>query len=104
MIQTTLKIMSNILKEEIKDQIDGQEEQNNDLIIEKESRKFMEIFDRVFSEGEPESSNLDSTDGIVEDILIAIVKKIKTLIKQKFVSEVLLNENGEDESSSEMET
>ena len=96
--------MSNILKEEIKDQIDSQEEQNNDLIIEKESRKFMEIFDRVFSEGEPESSNLDSTDGIVEDILIAIVKKIKTLIKQKFVSEVLLNENGEDESSSETET
>ena len=101
MIQTTLKIMSNILKEEIKDQIDGQEEQNNDLIIEKESRKFMEIFDRVFSESE--SSNLDSTDGIVEDILIAIVKKIKTLIKQKFVSEVLLKENGEDESSSETE-
>ena len=95
--------MSNILKEEIKDQIDGQEEQNNDLIIEKESRKFMKIFDRVFSEGAPESSNLDSTDSIVEDILIAIVKKIKTLIKQKFVSEVLLNENGEDESSSETE-
>ena len=94
--------MSNILKEEIKDQIDSQEEQNNDLIIEKESRKFMEIFDRVFSESE--SSNLDSTDGIVEDILIAIVKKIKTLIKQKFVSEVLLNENGEDESSSETES
>ena len=61
----------------------------------------MEIFDRVFSESE--SSNLDSEDGIVEDILIAIVKKIKTLIKQKFVSEVLLNENGEDESSSETE-
>ena len=93
--------MSNVLKEQIKDQIDGQEEQNNDLIIEKESKKFMEIFDRAFSE--TESSNLDSTDGIVEDILIAIVKKIKTLIKQKFVSEVLLNENGEDESSSETE-
>ena len=59
----------------------------------------MEIFDRVFSE--TESSNLDSEDGLVEDILIAIVKKIKNLIKQKFVSEVLLNENGEDESSSE---
>ena len=93
--------MSNILKERIKDQINGQEEQNNELIIEKESRKFMEIFDRIFSESE--SSNVDSTDGIVEDILIAIVKKIKTLIKQKFVSEVLLNENGEDESSSETE-
>ena len=93
--------MSSNLKEQIKDQIDGQNEQNNELIIERESQKFMEIFDRVFSENE--SSNLDSEDGIVEDILIAIVKKIKTLIKQKFVSEVLLNENGEDESGSETE-
>ena len=95
--------MSSNLKEQIKDQIDGQNEQNNELIIERESQKFMEIFDRVFSESEVESSNLDSEDGIVEDILIAIVKKIKTLIKQKFVSEVLLNENGEDESGSETE-
>ena len=93
--------MSSNLKEQIKDQIDGQNDQNNELIIERESQKFMEIFDRVFSENE--SSDLDSEDGIVEDILIAIVKKVKTLIKQKFVNEVLLNENGEDESSSEME-
>ena len=93
--------MSSNLKEQIKDQIDGQNEQNNELIIERESQKFMEIFDRVFSE--TESSNLDSEDGIVEDILIAIVKKVKTLIKQKFVNEVLLNENGEDESSSQTE-
>ena len=84
--------MSSNLKKQIKDQIDGQNKQNNELIIERESQKFMEIFDRVFSE-----------DGIVEDILIAIVKKVKTLIKQKFVNEVLLNENGEDESSSETE-
>ena len=89
------------LKEQIKDQVDGQNEQNNELIIERESQKFMEIFDRVFSESE--SFNLDSEDGIIEDILIAIVKKIKTLIRQKFVSEVLLNENGENESSSETE-
>ena len=95
--------MSSNLKEQIKDQIDGQNEQNNELIIERESQKFMEIFDRVFSESEVESSNLDSEDGIVEDILIAIVKKIKTLIKQKFVGEVLLNENGEDESGSKTE-
>ena len=93
--------MSSNLKEQIKDHIDGQNEQNNELIIEKESQKFMEIFDRVFSENE--SFNLDSEDGMVEDILIAIVKKVKTLIKQKFFNEVLLNENGEDESSSEME-
>ena len=93
--------MSSNLKEQIKDQIDDQIKQNNELIIERESQKFMEIFDRVFRE--TESSNLDSEDGIVEDILIAIVKKVKTLIKQKFVNEVLLNENGEDESSSETE-
>ena len=92
--------MGSNLKEQIKDQIDGQNEQNNELIIEKESQKFMEIFDKVFSENE----SLDSQDGIVEDILIAIVKRVKTLIKKKFVNEVLLNENGEDEGSSEMET
>ena len=92
--------MGSYLKEQIKDQIDGQNEQNNELIIEKESQKFMEIFDKVFSENE----SLDSQDGIVEDILIAIVKRVKTLIKQKFVNEVLLNENGEDEGSSETET
>ena len=95
--------MSTNLREKIKDQIDGQNEKNNELIIEKESQKFMEIFDRVFSENEDESSNLDSEDGIIEDILIALVKKIKALIKQKFVNEVILNENGEDESSSETE-
>ena len=95
--------MASNLKEQIKDQIDGQNEESKELIIEKESQKFMEIFDRVFSEDEVESSNLDSEDGIIEDILIALVKKIKALIKQKFVNEVILNENGEDESSSETE-
>ena len=88
------------------------QKQDNKQIIKEESQKFMEIFNRVFSENknenenenEIESSNLDSEDGIIEDILIAIVKKVKTLIKQKFVNEVLLNENGENESGSEMET
>ena len=88
------------------------QKQDNKQIIEEESQKFMEIFNRVFSENknenenenEIESSNLDSEDGIIEDILVAIVKKVKTLIKQKFVNEVLLNENGENESGSETET
>ena len=88
------------------------QKQDNKQIIKEESQKFMEIFNRVFSENknenenenEIESSNLDSEDGIIEDILIAIVKKVKTLIKQKFVNEVLLNENGENESGSETET
>ena len=96
--------MSFNLREQIKDQIDGQNEENKELIIEKESQKFMEIFDRVFSDNELEPSNFDSEDGIIEDILIAVIKKIKALIKQKFVNEVILNENGENESSSETET
>ena len=95
--------MSDNLKEEIKDQSDGQKEKNDQEIIERESQKFMEIFDRVFSETEPEPADLDSVDGIIEDILIAIVKKVKTLIKQKFVNEVLGNNNGENESYSEEE-
>ena len=100
--------MASNLKEEIRDQIDGQNEENKELIIEKESQKFLEIFDRVFSENEAEPDDAndanDAVDGIVEDILIAIIKKIKALIKQKFVNEVILNEDGEDESSSETET
>ena len=95
--------MSNNLSKEIKDQIDGQNEENNQQIIKRESEKFMEIFDRVFSETEPEPANLDSIDGIVEDILIAIAKKVRTLIRQKFISEVLLNNNGQNESGSEEE-
>ena len=95
--------MASNLKEQIKDQIDGQNEENRELIIEKESYKFMEIFDRVFSENDTESLDLDTEDGIVEDILFALVKKIKLLIKQKFVNEVILNQDDEDESNSETE-
>ena len=96
--------MASNLKEQIKDQIDGQNEENRELIIEKESYKFMEIFDKVFSENDTDSFDLDTEDGIVEDILFAIIKKIKLLIKQKFVNEVILNQDGEDESNSETET
>ena len=95
--------MASNLKKEISDQINGQNEENKELIIEKESQKFIEIFDRVFSEVEPDNSD-DAVDGIVEDILSAIIKKVKAIIKQKFVNEVILNKNGEDESSSETET
>ena len=98
--------MASNLKKEIRDQIDGQNEENKEVIIEKESQKFIEIFDRVFSEVEPDDTDdaVDAVDGIVEDILMAIIKKVKAIIKQKFVKEVILNGNGEDESSSETET
>ena len=99
--------MASNLTQQIKDQIDGQTKQNNELIIKKESEKFMEIFDTVFSENENENENqvnLDSEDGIVKDIFMLIVEKVKSLIKQKFINEVLPNENGKNESSSETET
>ena len=99
--------MASNLTQQIKDQIDGQTKQNNELIIKKKSEKFMEIFDRVFCENENKnevkSFNLDSEDGIVEDIFMLIVKKVKSLIKQKFINDVLLKEDGENESSSETE-
>ena len=94
--------MASILKKEVKDQIDGQNEEYKEVIIQNESQKFIEIFDRVFSAVELDE-NEDGVDGIVEDILIAIVSRVKAIIKQKFVKEVIQEENGEDESSSETE-
>ena len=96
--------MASNLKKEIRDQIDGQNEEYREIIIQKESQKFVEIFDRVFSEPDDTDDAADAVDGIVEDILNAIINRVKAIIKQKFVKEIILNENGEDESSSETET
>ena len=92
------------LKKELKDQIDGQNDEYKEVIIQNESQKFVEIFDRVFSQIEPDESE-DTVDGIVEDILNAIVSRVKAIIKQKFIKEIIYEEkDGEDESSSETET
>ena len=74
--------MATDLKKELRDQIDGQNEEYKEIIIQKESQKFVEIFDRVFSEVEPNETE-DAVDGIVEDILNAIVSRVKAIIKQK---------------------
>ena len=95
--------MTSILKKELKDQIDGQNDEYKEVIIQNECQKFIEIFDRVFSAVEP-NENEDAVDGIVEDILIAIVSRVKAIIKQKFIKEIIQEVNGEDESSSETET
>ena len=93
--------MATNLKKELRDQIDGQNDEYKEVIIQNESQKFVEIFDRVFSTVEPSESE-DAVDGIVEDILNAIVSRVKAIIKQKFVKEVIYEEeNGEDETSSE---
>ena len=95
--------MTTNLKKELRDQIDGQNDEYKEVIIQNESQKFVEIFDRVFSEVEPDESE-DAVDGIVEDILNAIVSRVKAIIKQKFVKEIIYKEeNGEDETSSETE-
>ena len=95
--------MATNLKKELRDQIDGQNDEYKEVIIQNESQKFVEIFDRVFSTVEPDESE-DAVDGIVEDILNAIVNRVKAIIKQKFVKEIIHEEeDGEDEISSETE-
>ena len=95
--------MATNLKKELRDQIDGQNDEYKEVIIQNESQKFVEIFDRVFSEVETDESE-DAVDGIVEDILNAIVSRVKAIIKQKFVKEIIHEkEDGEDEISSETE-
>ena len=93
--------MTTVLKKELMDQIDGQNEEYKEVIIQNETQKFIEIFDRVFSQVDPDE-NKDAVDGLVEDILIAIVNRVKALIKQKFIKEII-QENGENESGSETE-
>ena len=96
--------MATNLKKELRNQIDGQNDEYKEVIIQNESQKFVEIFDRVFSTVEPGESE-DAVDGIVEDILNAIVNRVKAIIKQKFVKEVIHEEeDGENETSSETET
>ena len=96
--------MATNLKKELRDQIDGQNDEYKEVIIQNESQKFVEIFDRVFSTVEP-NENEDAVDGLVEDILNAIVNRVKAIIKQKFVKEIIHEEeeDGEDEISSETE-
>ena len=63
------------------DQVDGhstEHEDLNELIINNETEKFLELFEKVFSsEEEEEEEHLDSEDGVVQDIFNGIVLKIK---------------------------
>ena len=72
------------------DQIDGKslEDDNiNELIINNETQKFIELFKKVFSSEEEEE--LDSEGGLVQDIFGGIVTKIKEKLKQFNKSQVL---------------
>ena len=99
------------------DQEDGkkiEEEDINELIIKNEAEKFMELFDKVFSD---EEEQLDSEDGLVQDLFSGIVLRIKEKLAKlgssnksqllnfifKFVKDVVTN-SGEDKSSSASKT
>ena len=101
--------MASNLKNKLKDQIDGQSDEYREIVIQNETQNFMEIFNKVFSEDENEKTidDIDEIDGVVEDILNAIVGKVKLILKQQFVRKLLeqeIEEDGENEISSEKET
>ena len=79
--------MANNLKNKLKDQIDGQSNEYREIVIQNETQNFMEIFNKVFSADEDEKTidDIDEIDGIVEDILNAIVSRVKAILKQQFV-------------------
>ena len=99
------------------DQEDGKkiEENINELIIENEAEKFIELFEKTFSE---ETEEFDSEDGLVQDLFTGIVLKIKEkLLKSarkntaqvlklmfNFIEEIVRKNNGEDKSNSASET
>ena len=93
--------MTSNLKNELRDQIDGQSDEYKEVIIQNETQKFIEIFDRVFSSNDNTVEDIDNVDGLVEDILNAIVSRIKALIKQKFIKEVILEQQEEEEEEEE---
>ena len=88
--------MTSNLKNELRDQIDGQSDEYKEVIIQNETQKFIEIFDRVFSSNDNTVEDIDNVDGLVEDILNAIVSRIKALIKQKFIKELILEQEEEE--------
>ena len=75
------------------DQIDGHSieyEDLNEQIINNETEKFLELFEKVFSsEEEEEEEHLNSEDGVVQDIFNEIVLKIKEKIKTINKSKIL---------------
>ena len=73
------------------DQIDGksiEDEDINELIINNEIEKFFELFEKVFS-SEEEEEQLDSEDGLVQDIFSGIIVKIKEKLKSLNKSQIL---------------
>ena len=68
--------LETIEESEEADQTDGKDidESLNELIIENEAQKFIELFEKTFSE---ETEEIDCEDGAIQDIISKVVLKIK---------------------------
>ena len=78
-------------KKQESDQVDGtslEDDNINELIINNETEKFFKLFEKVFT-SEEEEEQLDSEDGLVQDIFSGIVTKIKEKLKNFNKSQVL---------------
>ena len=75
------------------DQLDGNSIENeniDELIINNETKKFFELFEKAFASDEvEEEEQLDSEDGLVQDIFGGIVQKIREKLKLFNKSQVL---------------
>ena len=77
--------LETIEESEEADQTDGKEinESHNELIIENEAQKFIELFEKTFSE---ETEEIDCEDGAIQDIISIVVTKIKEKIESSEIS------------------
>ena len=99
----------------------GIEENVDELIIENEAEKFIELFEKTFSE-ETQEIEFDSEDGTVQDLVNKIVLRIKEKLNNStntngagigllrllfgFIEQFVRKDksNGKDKSSSAVET
>ena len=86
----------------------------NELIINKETEKFLELIEKIFSEENEELEGADSEDGFIIDLCSQIAIRIKEKLTKlastdktrllnfifKFIKDIVANNNGEDKSNS----
>ena len=77
--------LETIKESEEVDHTDGKEidESLNELIIENEAQKFIELFEKTFSE---ETEEIDCEDGAIQDIISKVELRIKEKIESSEIS------------------
>ena len=86
----------------------------NELIINNETEKFLELFEKVFSDENEKLEAADSEDGFIFDLCSQIAIRIKEKLTKlasadksqllnfifKFAKDIVANNNGKDKSNS----